>query len=156
MRAEEEHGDDGGVIPMGRARVIVRIVDVDGSLAKFIRQAPTVVRNECMAPVRGTSRAILRRMETKVQVGPEAPHLRDDLSAEVKGLGGRIGILEDVADKPAAPGSDATQGEVALYNEYRPDRQPFMGNSARAEADSFQDGVAKALQRAARNLSSGV
>lgn len=140
---------------MGQARVTIRVVDVDGSLAKFIRRAPSVVRDECSVAVRATARAILRRMEEKVHVGPDAPHLRDDLSYVAEGLGGRIGILEEAADKPAAPGSEATQGEVALYNEFRPDRQPFMGNSARAEADSFEDGVAKGLQRAARNLSGG-
>lgn len=142
---------------MGRARVTIRIVDVDGSLRKFIRTFPQLTKDECTKAIRTTARRVLQRMEAKVAVGPDAPHLRDDLSYEVgnKSLFGRIGILEDAAQKLAAPGSDATQGEVAIMNEYKPDRQPFMGNSLRAEADAFAALVEKGLQAAVRSVSSG-
>lgn len=140
---------------MGRARVSIRVVDVDRSLARFIRRFPGVVKGECATEVRQASRAVLQGMEGRVAVGPDAPHLKDDLSYEAKGLVGRVGILEDAAGKQAAPGSDATQGEVASFNEWSPDHQPFMGNSARAAANDFAAGVAKALQRAARSMSGG-
>lgn len=140
---------------MARARVTVRIVDVDGSLRRFIKKFPELVRAEAAKEVSTTARSVLKRIETRIAVGPDAPHLRDDLSYEAKGLLGRIGILEDAAGKQAAPGSEATQGEVMLYNEFRPNRQPVLGNSVRAEANEFGARIAKALQRAVSSVSGG-
>ena len=97
--------------------------DVDGSFARFLRTAPREVRQALAAAVKKSAFAVGQRMKALAPVGPDAPHLREDVEVEARGLTARVGYL---TAKPAAPGSDATQPDVALYNEYAPNAQPFM------------------------------
>jgi hypothetical protein len=118
-----------------------RIEDVGGSFARFIREAPKEARALCKAAVESTTFAVLQRMRATAPVGPDAPHMKTDLSMKVRGLLGRVGILDSA--------------HVALYNEYLPNEQAFMRPAARAEQDTHTRRVKEALGQLERRLGSG-
>jgi hypothetical protein len=124
-----------------------RIEDVGGSFARFIREAPKEARALCKAAVESTTFAVLQRMRATAPVGPDAPHMKTDLSMKVRGLLGRVGILESQGEGDSA--------HVALYNEYLPNEQAFMRPAARAEQDTHTRRVKEALGQLERRLGSG-
>jgi hypothetical protein len=126
--------------------------DVGGSFKRFLKNAvPTFRKQLASVAVKGTSQAIKTRMVADAPEGPEAPHLKDAIDIAQHGTMALIGILDGT--QPAAPGSTATMAEVALYNEYSPNHQPFMRPAAEAENSAFTKRAANACQAAERDLS---
>jgi hypothetical protein len=117
----------------------IRVIDVNGSFARFLKNAPIEMRKQAIRGAQKSRESIARRMFELAPVGPDAPHMRDAI--EVRGT--QVGIF------------DPEQAAVALYNEYSPNHQPFMGISVRDEEHGFKANVTKGLQDAARNLSIG-
>jgi len=132
------------------ARITVEIEDVKGSFRRLIDDAPKRVRHYMSTAVFQTSMAVLREMEARAPLGPEGQgltpdeHIKFDLEhkGRVTALSQRVGIFDNVG-----------QASVALFNEYSPDRQPFMKPAAEAEAGPFKDRAIAALQKVERELS---
>ncbi len=129
------------------------IEDVGGSFAKFLREAPRVARAHLHDAVEKTALALQQRMRAMAPVGPDAPHIRDAISYLRRGQTAQVGLLE--ATQPAAPGSSATLAEVGLYNEYSPNKQPFMRPAADMEDRAFIRRVTDAVKQMERDLSGG-
>jgi hypothetical protein len=119
--------------------------DVGGSFAAFKRNAPKVFRAALLEAVHKTTFAVEQRLHATAPVGPDAPHIRDEMTSQMRGLTGRAGIFDN-----------DEQAHVALFNEYSPNHQPFMRASADAEADEFLKRVTRALQLATMSLTSGL
>jgi hypothetical protein len=128
-------------------RYTTRIEDVGGSFARFIREAPKEAKALCKAAVESTSFAVLQRMKATAPVGPDAPHIKDELAMKVRGLMGRVGILQSEGEDGPA--------HIALYNEYMPNEQPFMRPAAKAEQDTHTRRVKEAIGQLERRLGSG-
>lgn len=128
-------------------RYTVRLEDVNGSFARFIREAPKEARLACKDAVQKTTFAVLQRMQATVPVGPDAPHIKDDLAMAVRGLSGKVGILTSSGEGDSA--------HIALYNEYVPNKQPFMRPAAKAEQDVFVRRMSEAIGKIERRLGSG-
>lgn len=127
--------------------------DTNGSFARFLRDAPKAMRNEIQAAVKTTCFAMQQRMRAQAPVGPDAPHIRDHVTYAVRGLSGRVGFID--ATEAAGPHNTATLADVALYNEYTPNQQPFMRPAAEAEASDFTRRMKAAITNAERSLSGG-
>lgn len=121
--------------------------DVNGSFARFIREAPKEARMLCAAAVKDTTFAVLQRMQATVPVGPDAPHIKDDLGMKASGLSGRAGIL--------ASSGEGDSAHIALYNEYDPNQQPFMRPAAKAEQPLHLRRMREAIGQLERRLGSG-
>ena len=123
----------------------IYLEDVDGGWDRFIKTAPNLVKTLLSDAVGKTTFAVLQRLKASAPVGPEAPHMRDALSAKLPkrdALTGRAGIFDN--DEEA---------HVALFNEYAPNHQPFMRSSADAEAGEFSRRASAALSQVERQLS---
>lgn len=129
------------------------LVDSNGSFARMLREAPKVMRAELKPAVQVTCFALGQRIKGAAPVGPDAPHIKDAVTFTVRGLTGRVGYID--ATEPAGPDNPATQAEVALYNEYHPNKQPFMKPSAEAESADFVKRMQVAIGQVERNLSGG-
>lgn len=130
--------------------VDVRAIDVDGSFARLVRQAPKAVREDLKHAIKVTAFAVARRMEASAPVGPDAPHIKDAVEVQQRGLMARVGYL---TSHPATHGQELpSQAMVALYNEYSPDKQPFMRPSAKAEAGDYLRRAVEALRGVERQL----
>jgi hypothetical protein len=129
-------------------RVNVYIDDVGGSFARFIKNAPKEAKEQLAHAVRVSAVGVAQRMRANVAVGPDAPHLKDDVDVTQRGMSARIGFF--------GGGSDASdQPHIALYNEFTPNTQPFMRPAAEDESSEFRSRAIKALRAAERNLSVG-
>lgn len=133
----------------------VELVDIGGSFARFLKEAPRIARASLHEAVKQTAFSLSRRMMAGAAVSGDeyAPHMRDAITYEAKGMRAEVGFIN--ATEPAAPGSNASIADVALYNEYRPNRQPFMRPAAEAESSDFMRRVSVAIQQMERTLSSG-
>jgi hypothetical protein len=139
---------------MGRRDVIsVELVDVSGSFARFLRDAPKEMRIEVIDAVKKTCFSMSRRMEATAEVGPDAPHIRDHVTYEMRGLTGKVGFIN--ATQSAGPNNDATMADVALFNEFNPNKQPFMRPAAEAESSDFAKRMKAAITQAERDLTGG-
>lgn len=128
-------------------RISVALEDVGGSFAKFIKTAPDAVKLELQHAVRMSAFAVGQRMKAGAPVGPEAPHIRDDIQVRAgRGLTAQVGYF-------GGAGADNDQPHIALYNEFRPNRQPFMRPAASNESSDFTRRVTDALKRSERVLS---
>lgn len=136
---------------VGGARITIE--DVGGSFARFLKDAPRIARASIADAVKQTAFSLSRRMGAGAPVGPDAPHIKENITFEAKGMRAEVGFIN--ATEPAAPGSSATIADVALYNEYRPNAQPFMRPAAEAEQSDFTRRVTVAIQQMERSLSSG-
>jgi len=136
-----------------RNRIDVEVIDVGGSFRRFIDHAPKEYRRLISGEVKTTAFALQQRMKAKAPVGPDAPHIRDFVTHDVRGLTARVGFID--ATDAAAPSSDASIGDVAAYNEWNPNKQPFIKVSAEAEAPDFVRRVTSAIGQAERILSGG-
>lgn len=129
------------------------VEDVGGSFARFLKNAPKEMR-KCMAgAVQATAFALAQRMKAKAPVGPDAPHIRDFVTSKSRGLYGRAGFID--ATEQAGPNNPASIADVALYNEYRPNAQPFMKPAAEQESADFVKRMKVAMGLVERNLSGG-
>lgn len=139
---------------MGKRDVIrFEIEDVGGRFAAIKTTAPKVFAAFVADAVEKTAFGIQQTMRATAPVGPDAPHIRDHVSYTRRGMTAQVGFIN--ATTPAAPGSDASMADVALYNEYQPNKQPFMRPAAEAEARNFLRRMKDAVQQAERNLSGG-
>jgi hypothetical protein len=121
--------------------------DADGSFGRFIANAPKECKELLKSAVQSTTFAVLQRMQATVPVGPDAPHIKEDLAYAVRGLNGRAGILKGTGEGDSA--------HIALYNEYIPNKQPFMRPAAKAEEGAFVRRTLEALGQLERRLGSG-
>lgn len=128
----------------------VEVTDVGGRFAKLWGRAPREARLALQDPVKKTCFAMLGRMRVDVPVGPDSPHIKDALAQSVRGLLGRVGVIE--GDQPSKPGSKTTLAQVALHNEYAPNKQPFMRPAAEKESIDFGRRATRALQGVERSL----
>lgn len=119
--------------------------DVGGSFAAFKRAAPKVFREAMIEAVKKTTFAVNQRLHATAPVGPDAPHIKDDMTMVMRGLTGRAGIFDN-----------DEQAHVALFNEYSPNHQPFMRAAADDEADEFLKRATRAMQQATMSLTSGL
>jgi hypothetical protein len=129
------------------------VEDVNGSFAKFLREAPRVARAYLHDAVEKSAFAVQQRMKSLAPVGPDAPHIREAITYRRRGQRADVGLLD--ATQPAAPGSSATLADVGLFNEYDPNRQPFMRPAAEQEDGPFIRRVIDAIKRVERDLSAG-
>lgn len=135
----------------------IEVVDVNGSFARFLKNAPKECRERVSAAVLVTAHKLAQRMGSVAPVGPDAPHIANTVTFKHRGLTATVGYLaEDFGGDEAGDGSTATIAEVALYNEYRPNQQPFMRPSAEAESSDFVRRMAAAVASMERALGNGI
>ncbi len=72
----------------------------------------------------------------------------------MRGLTAYVGYID--ATEAAGPHNTSTQAAVALFNEYKPNQQPFMRPSAEAETPDFVRRATDALGQLDRHLGNGV
>ncbi len=125
--------------------------DVGGAFARFQREAPKVFRQLIYDALERSAFALAQRMRAAAPVGPEAPYMRDFITTKRYGYVAQIGYI----DVTELDNSGASIANVALFNEYRPNEQPFMRPSAELELKDFQKRMEKALGDAERSLSGG-
>ncbi len=129
---------------MAKRSVIIEIEDVGGSFARLIKQAPRECRAFLSQAVSSTTFAVSQRMQATVPV--DSGSLKADLEARLpkrNGLHGQAGVWEPES------------ASVALFNEYRPNMQPFMRPAAYAEAEEFKKRAMRALKSMEASLSIG-
>lgn len=128
-------------------RISVEIEDVSGSFSRFMRTAPKLARQEVGAAVRLSAFGLGQRMKALAPRSDAqyAPHIQDQIESVTRGMSARVGILE--------PGSTGIEPDIALFNEYAPNRQPFMRPAAEAEASEFKRAIEIALKRMGAKLS---
>lgn len=137
-------------------KTVIHLEDVGGSFKRFLAAAPREARAFLHDAVEKTAFSLQQRMKANVEVGPDAPHIRDVITYKRRGQRAEIGILESAGGaSPAGPGSTASMADVGLYNEYRPNSQPFMRPAAEAENADFTRRVSDAMQQVERSLSGG-
>ncbi len=128
------------------------VIDVNGSFKRLMTEAPKQSKKFLSTAVFLTAAAVRRRMETTAPVGPSgegrAPgdHISQDI--EHRGRNGALSARVGIFDDP-------DQVAVAAYNEYAPNRQPFMKRSAEAESEGYRQRAIEALQQCERFLSQG-
>jgi hypothetical protein len=118
---------------------------------------------ECVYSALDTTKfSLQRRMSHLAPVGPDSPHLRETVSTKRRGLVAQVGYIDgqggeeearDLGDK--WKGMTMTNAWVALFNEYNPNKQPFMRPAAEAEARDFVMRMRAAIGKADRDLSGG-
>jgi hypothetical protein len=127
-------------------RITIEFEDVNGSFARMIREAPKVAREYLSRAVTDTTLAVRDRMEKLVPVDEGDLYEAIDVRVPRKtGLMGRAGVF----DNPELVSR-------ALFNEYIPNKQPFMRPAAVDEANAFEARARKALQQMEAALSRGV
>ena len=138
---------------MARAlKVTVELEDVNGSMARLIRETPKAVRRFLSTAVFLTAGGVRREMEAGYNLGPAGEgrtpdqHLKLDVEHRGKtgSLHARVGIFDD-----------EDQVAVALYNEYNPNRQAVQRKAAQAESEPFKQRALRALAQCERYLSQG-
>jgi hypothetical protein len=131
----------------------IQIEDVGGSFAKFLKNAPKDMRAYLQDAIEKTAFAMAGRMRAGAPVGPDSPHIRDAVTYKRRGLTAQVGFID--ATEAAGPDNTATLADVALYNEYSPNKQPFMRPAAEAEASDFTRRMKAAVTQAEHSLSGG-
>lgn len=133
-------------------QIAVEIEDVNGSFARLIDEAPKKARQFLSTAVFQTGAAVQRTMESLAPVGPDGagltPFTHIKLDIEHRGRSGGLMANVGIFDDPE-------QASVALFNEYSPNRQPFMVPAAQAEAGGFALRATEALQKCERYFSQG-
>jgi hypothetical protein len=77
-----------------------------------------------------------------------APHIQDQIDVAHRGLTARVGILDS--------GPTGIEADVALFNEYAPNKQPFMKPAAEAHTSEFKRNIERAIRRMEVKLSGGL
>jgi hypothetical protein len=124
----------------------VSIEDVDKSFQRLYRQGPKIARQLLQPAIQVSAFALGRRMSANAPRSEPAfaPHIQDEIEVASKGLSARVGILSQ--------GPTGEEADIALFNEYRPNRQPFM----RPSAEQHEREHARLLERAIRGLPSRI
>lgn len=136
------------------ARNVIEIEDVGGRFKSLYARSRTEVRKYVAAAVAKTAEHLADEMFDNAPPRSDAPpHVKDDIDYESRGLSGKAGILR--GNEPS--GSEGTtQGEVALFNEYAPNKQPFMRPAAATEQPLFVKRVSDALVLVEKALGGGL
>ncbi len=134
-------------------KTTVIVEDVGGSFARFRSESPKVFRQVLYDALERSGFALEQRMRAAAPVGPDAPHIRDYITSKRYGYVEQVGYID--ATDQAGPNNTASIAEVALYNEYHPNLQPFMRPSAELELKDFKSRMEKALGDVERSLSGG-
>lgn len=129
------------------------IEDVGGSFRRFLDSEKTIARAYLYDAVEKTAFALSLRMSAEAPVGTDEPHIRDNVTYKRRGMTAQVGFID--ATQAAGPDNPASLADVALYNEYHPNVQPFMRPAAEAEAKDFIRRVEDAIRRVERDLSGG-
>jgi hypothetical protein len=117
-------------------KITIAIEDVNGSFARLLKQAPKEARSFLSQAVATTTTAVAQRMRAHVPV--DEGDLKDAIDTRLpRGtrLVGEAGVW------------DQEQGEVAIYNEYQPNKQAFMRPAAQDESDAFKQRAIRALKK---------
>lgn len=127
-------------------KITAYVEDVGGSFLRFIKSAPKEASKEIGGAVKLAAFGLRQRMRASApRSDPEfAPHIQDQIDVYSRGLSARVGLLDQ--------GSTGIEADIALFNEYAPNRQPFMKPAAEAESSDFQRGVERALKAMERKL----
>lgn len=135
------------------AKVTVTIEDVGGTFKRFVTEAPKLCRKLLGTAVFLTSRRVLTAMEIGAPLGPDGQgatpddHIKYDLEenwASSHPLSARVGILKS-----------PEQAAVALYNEYAPNKQPFMKIALLSQESSFHREAMAALKSIEAQFANG-
>lgn len=134
---------------MRSKKVIVELEDVGDSFKRFIALAPKKAKQYLSTAVFSTGAGVQRQIEANAPMGPDdegltpGAHIKLDVEhrGRFKGLHAQVGFFE------------ADQAAVALFNEYLPNKQPFMRPAAVSESGPFKTRAMRALQQCERDLS---
>lgn len=129
---------------MSANKTVITIEDVGGGFKRLYSQAPKIVRQELYKAI---EKATIYCSDEMYDRAPDRsdvpPHIKDAIDWERRGLVGKAGILN--GDEPG--GGEATMGEVALYNEYKPNAQPFAMPAALVTQKVLESEARKAIGR---------
>jgi hypothetical protein len=137
---------------IGGGRGII-LEDVGGSFARLREESPKIYRQVVYDALDKTRFALEQRMRSMAPVGPDSPHIREAITSKRRGYTAQVGYID--ATDFAGPDNDASLADVALYNEYNPNRQPFMRPAAELEAKDFVTRIMKACRDVEHSLSGG-
>lgn len=141
---------------MSKLKITTAVEDVGGSFRRLVTQLPRDARSYIHDAVEKTAFSMAGRMRHLAPTGTDAPHIREAITYKRRGQRAEIGVLNSAGGAdPAAPGSTASMADVALYNEYHPNQQPFMRPAAEAENDDFTKRVTTAVQQAVKAFEVG-
>jgi hypothetical protein len=134
------------------SRVTIEIEDVRGSFARLIKEAPKAARRFLSTAVFQTAAAVQREQEARYNMGPEGQGLTPDqhikLDVEHRGRTGSLHAQVGIFD-------DADQVQVAMLDEWKPNKHGVQKQSAVAESEPFKKRAIDALQKCERYLSQG-
>ena len=131
-------------------RNTIEIVDVGGRFTGLAKNASREFRRALAGAVaKGTERLADEMFDLSPPRSDDPPHVKDAIDYTSRGLSGKAGILNGAE---SAGSGDTTMGEVALFNEYDPNDQPFMRPAADNVANDFANDCTQALERAVRAL----
>jgi hypothetical protein len=131
---------------MASRKITVEIEDIGGSFAKMLRDAPKLCRAYLSRAVTDTTLAVRDRMEKGVPVDEGDLYEAIDVQVPKKtGLMGRAGVF-----------NNPELVSRALFNEYIPNKQPFMRPAALDESSAFEKRARRALAQLEAALGSGI
>lgn len=120
-------------------RITMTIEDVNGSFARLIKEAPKEARAFLSKEVSVTTFAVFQRMQARVRsIAYLTGDMHDALEARLpKGnrLHGQAGVW------------DPEQAQIAIYNEWAPNKQAFARPAAADEAEAFKQRSIRALKK---------
>lgn len=128
------------------AKKTVYIEDVGGRFKALFTQGPKVFRQNLGGAIKLSAFGLGQRMKAKAprSEAQYAPHIQDEIEVAARGLSARVGILDQ--------GPTGMEADIAVYNEYAPNKQPFMRPSAEAHESEFVRDITRALKVAERQL----
>jgi hypothetical protein len=127
----------------------IEITDVNGSFARFTSQGGKMLRERLSHAIGLTAVALQARAEQEAPYGPEGEgadpsgHIRLELETRQRSgaLFAEVGVYDPLG------------AEVALFNEYTPDRQPFLRPAAQQVDRLFTQNSQEAIAQLERDLS---
>ncbi len=136
-----------------KEQITVQLEDVGGSFKRLYEQGPKIVRAALRAAIEKAADRLSDEMFDRAPARSAfAPHVKDAIDVKQVGLVARVGVLEGDAES----GTDATMGEVALYNEYGPNQDnAFMLPAAHATEGPLAAYATKAIAKVESELAVG-
>jgi hypothetical protein len=129
-------------------------IEDDGTFKRFMQNAPKVFRAVVRQAIKDTAEGpVEMKMRAYARVGPDAPHIKDDIEVKVAQKSAQVGYLK--AEPAGGSDPNATQPDVALYQNYGTKRakgNAFMSRAADDSANEYRDRMIKALREAERKL----
>jgi len=127
----------------------------DGTFKRFLRNAMPTFRKTAREGVKATaSGPVESKMRAYARVGPDAPHIKDDIETHVDQYqSAQVGYLR--AEPAGGSDPNATQPDVALWQNWgakQASGNAFMSRAADDSANEFKERMTKALREAERKL----